>query len=444
MSSEPPTARASRWPWWSSWVASLAVLAVVVVLLRGGGGSSTEPEGQGESTIVLDVGGGEPAGLVARVQGQVYVEIPRPEPEPVVEVVIDPSGEVEARWKGEAEPEPEGEDDGEGEPSAVEPEGEDDGEGEPLAVEPEGEDEGEGEPSAVESTGEDEEDEPSAVDPDDPDDLAPPSEPPPVDLAPPPEGGCTVIPWQQGTRVGEPTPCRPDGTFEVTLHPGRHGRTAFEVLVPGHLRAVLEVDVPDGGVGRLPPVALGQGERGDGQVVDGRGEPLSGIVVEAMPSPNLGEPEPWRATSDAAGNFAFETLPPGPVSLRAQAPGHAMSVVEAIAPQSDLLVTLQALVDLKGRVVGAADVLARAHVRIEGSGIWPVRELAVEPDGRFVVPQVPDGIYALEALVIGGPGQVELASIPLENVTPDLSLTLALVPAFRVPVEVRAPGGAPV
>ena len=38
--------------------------------------------------------------------------------------------------------------------------------------------------------------------------------------------------------------------------------------------------------------------------------------------PNLGEPEPWRARADEDGQFVFETLPPGPVVMRAEVPGH--------------------------------------------------------------------------------------------------------------------------
>lgn len=345
----------------------------------------------GSATTSLDAGSSATAaGPVARVLGRVYVERPLPPPEPVVEVVLDSAGGTTAGW----------------------------------AVPPEGE-----------TTGE-ELDEPSA----------PPSEPetpPPVELLPP--GACTVIAWQEGQRASEPIACAADGTYEAVLHPGRHGRTAFEILVPGHLRAVLEADVPPGAVARLPPVALGQAVRVDGQVIDGRGEPLPGIVIEARPREDLGEPEPWRATSDDAGSFAIDTLPPGPVTLRARAPGYAPTVVEAIAPQSELLVTLQALVDLRGKVVGPPQALARARVRIEGSAIWPVREQAVEPDGGFLLAEIPDGIYALEAVVEAAePGGAELASIPLENVTPELAITLALVPAFRVPVEVRAPDGTPV
>ncbi|MCA9655605.1 MAG: carboxypeptidase regulatory-like domain-containing protein [Myxococcales bacterium] len=416
--SEPPPRPSARRPWWQ-WGA-LALLAWGLWTLLDQPTRRRADDGRPEAALESEPGGGEVPAAVAHVQGQVLVEVPRTPvvPEPVVVVLDEGSGD-EDEGEGEDEGETDWVGEGEGETDWAD-------EGDGAATDWGGEDEGTGDPAWI-------------------DDDEPMPEPSPVDLRPPPVGSCQVIAWQSGTQVSDPTPCAADGAFDVPLHPGAHGRTAFEILVPGHLRAVLEVDVPESGSGRLPPVALGQAETLSGSVVDGRGEPLEDIVVEAMPRPNLHEPEPWRATSGPDGAFAFHTLPPGPITLRARAPGHATSVLEAIAPQTELLVTLQALVDMRGRVVGSPEAVARARVRIEGSGVWPVREEAVRPDGSFVLPGIPDGIYALEAVVEAHePGEVELASIPLENVTPELAITLALVPAHRVPVEVRDPEGDPV
>lgn len=410
---EPASAyRRSTSPW--PWVGLVALVVVLVAL-----------SWRGEDAVTMEVdedarAAADPASTpidrapqaVARVRGQVFVERPREPVVPVAEVVVG-----EGTSTGD-----EGVAGSTGSTDSGDPVGSEAGTAEgSLGLEPEA--------GA----------EPDAIDP------PIPTEPPPVDLEPPPVGQCTVIAWQRGERVGEPTPCDAEGAFEAALHPGRSGRTAFEILVPGHLRAVLEVDVPEGGVGQLPAVALGLAARVEGMVVDGRGAPRPGVVVQARPRPDLDEPEPWRATTGADGTFVLDTLPPGPVTLRAEPPGFAPSVVEAIAPQGEVLITLQALVDLRGRVVGPAEALARARVRIEGSGVWPVREQAVEGDGGFVLAAIPDGIYALEAVVEAtAPGQAELASIPLENVTPELAITLALVPAYRVPVQVRAPDGTPV
>ncbi len=127
-----------------------------------------------------------------------------------------------------------------------------------------------------------------------------------------------------------------------------------------------------------------------------------------MPFPNLEEPEPWRATSDDAGAFALDTVPPGPLSMRVAADGFAPSIVETIAPSDDVLVTLGALIDLRGRVVGEPNVLARTRVRLEGSAVWPAIEAEVDPEsGAFVFESIADGIYAVEAVAPADPDDSE-------------------------------------
>lgn len=381
----------SRWPW----VAGVLVALVGVLwLARVGGGA----EGDGDSAtdeVGADDGsegagsGAVPDGPVARVRGQVWLEVPvDPEPPPV-EMVLETEGDSE--WG-----------DGESSTGTEVDDGDEDGDWEPPAVA----------------------------------------------LASPEPGTCRVVAWQSGTRVGGPTPCEDDGSFELALHPGVFGRTAFEILVTGRLRGVIEVDVPEGGLGRLPAIALGVASLVAGQVVDIRGDPVPGATFEAMPWPNLEEPEPWRTVSDADGMFRFDTVPPGPLTMRVAAEGFSPSVASAIAPQDDVLVTLGALIDLQGKVVGQPEVLARTRVRLEGSAIWPAIETAVDPDtGAFTFETIPDGIYAVEAFAPApddDPGAPELASFPLENVTPELEVTLALGPAVRARVQVVDPRGEPV
>lgn len=269
--------------------------------------------------------------------------------------------------------------------------------------------------------------------------------PPPVRATfPPTAGTCRISAWQEGRRVAELASCDGAGDFEVTLAAGTTGVVAFDVEVPGRLRAVVEVDVPAEGIGRLPTVALGVGQTVAGTVSDGRGQPVAALEIQARPVPDLGEPEPWRAVSDAEGRFTFDTLPPGPVTLRVTSPDHAESVLEVIAPEADVELVVEALYDFAGDIVGPPEVLARTVVRIEGSGVWPVREAALE-GGAFVLPRIPDGVYALQAVAPAKqPGDPEFASIPLENVAPDARVTLALAKAFRVPVRVTDPDGAPI
>jgi protocatechuate 3,4-dioxygenase beta subunit len=266
----------------------------------------------------------------------------------------------------------------------------------------------------------------------------------PVETFPPGADTCRIVAWQAGREVAARTSCDEAGEFEVTLFAGTTGVVAFDIEVPGRLRAVVEVDVPTEGIGRLPTVALGLGQTVSGTVTDGRGAPVGDVEIDARPIPDLGEPEPWRTRSDTEGRFAFDTLPPGPVVLRVASPQHAESVLEVIAPESEVELIASTLYDFRGNIVGPEDVLARTIVRIEGSGVWPVREAALA-GGSFVFEKIPDGVYALQAVAIARePGDPEFASIPLENVSPDARVTLALATAYRVPVHVTDPDGAPI
>lgn len=261
-----------------------------------------------------------------------------------------------------------------------------------------------------------------------------------------PATDCQVRVWQDGAEVAEQARCDADGRFVAVAGERAAGRVHVELEAPNRLRAVVTVDLPESGAGILPDVAVGVAQTVRGSVVNLRGEPMPGVVVEARPIPDLEEPEPWRRVTAPDGSFVFDTLPPGPVALRAAPPGHAPTVVEAIAPQDDVLLRLGGLYDVRGRVLAAgtdADVGA-AVVRLEGSGVWPARVVEVEPDGTFVVPAVPDGVYAVEAFVADEPGEPAFASLPLEGVEPDLEVSLALLPAQWVPVQVEAPDGSAV
>jgi len=268
--------------------------------------------------------------------------------------------------------------------------------------------------------------------------------PPAVETTSPPVGSCRIRAWQRALPVATQVSCGDDGGYELVLDPGTTGLVAFDIEVPGRLRAVVEAAAPDTGVGRLPDVALGVAQDVSGNVTDSRGLPVGSIEITARPDPDLGEPEPWRAVADARGAFVFDTLPPGPVHLRVDADGFAPTVLEVIAPEQEVELVLDRLHDLRGDVKGPPDVLARTRVRVEGSGVWPAREVALT-DGTFEFPKIPDGVYALVAIAAAtNPGDPEFASIPLEDVAPDGHVTLALVAAHRVQVQVVDGRDAPI
>ncbi len=257
-----------------------------------------------------------------------------------------------------------------------------------------------------------------------------------------PPRSCTVIAWSAGRQLAAPVHCGRDGSYELELTTSP-AEVAIEILVPGHLRAVL-MAAPQGAEPlELPIVALGPALHLSGQVLDPRGQPVVDVQLQARPRPDLGEPEPWRTKSLGDGGFSWDTLPAGPIEIRAEKRGYAPTIVDVVAPEDDIIVILEGLRDLSGEVLGTPEQLARTVVRIEGSSIWPPIEVEVEADGSFQIPQIPDGIYGLVAEAPAGrPGDREYASIPLENVSPDMQVSLALIEAVRVPVEVRDPSGA--
>lgn len=275
------------------------------------------------------------------------------------------------------------------------------------------------------------------------------------------EKGCKVVAWQAGRKLGETDDCDDHGGWTLTIDDEVNGQVAVEVLVPGRLRGVVAIEVEGRGKFELPELALGIGYTLRGQVLDSQRQPLAGATVHGMPEPNLDEPEPWRATTDAEGYFEFDTFPAGPINLSGYKPGFASSVVDAIAPGDEVTLILDDLVALEGEVIADASMLARARVRLEGSAVWPPIDkalgegvtpaaLAAQP-GAFIFPELVDGIYGVEVYVPAPEGAVagtaeakEYASIPLENVAPSMHVSLALVPAYRVPVQVVDPDQKPV
>lgn len=270
---------------------------------------------------------------------------------------------------------------------------------------------------------------------------APPSAQAAPTLATP--ASCTVIAWREGQAIGAPARCDADGRYELALD-APPASLAVEVLVPGYLRVVLLGEPRPGEVLELPTVALGPASHLAGQVVDGRGQPLAGVALSARPRPDLGEPEPWRLRTGDDGRFRFDTVPPGPIAVEATLGGFALSAVDVVAPEENVTIVLDGLHELEGDVLGPPEALARSRVWIEGSSIWPPLQVPVDASGHFVIPGIPDGIYGLVAEAPGGEGEQEYASIPLENVTPAMTVSLALIEAARVPVKVQAPDGRPV
>ncbi|MEZ4452267.1 MAG: carboxypeptidase regulatory-like domain-containing protein [Nannocystaceae bacterium] len=265
--------------------------------------------------------------------------------------------------------------------------------------------------------------------------------PPAPRLQPPPS--CTAFAWSSGERLAGPVHCDGEGRYTLLVD-GSPAQVAVEVLVPGRLRGLLEAPISGDEV-QLPTLALGPASLLVGQVIDARGQPVPSVSIQARPRPDLGESEPWRVSAGADGRFRLDTIPSGPIVLEARAPGYAPTILEVVAPEETVVIVLDGLRDLEGDVLGPPDLLARAKVRIEGSSIWPPIEVPVAGDGSFRIPQIPDGVYSLVAESPAGPGGgPEYASLPIENVTPDMQVSMALIQALRIPVKVIDGEGTPI
>jgi hypothetical protein len=93
----------------------------------------------------------------------------------------------------------------------------------------------------------------------------------------------------------------------------------------------------------------------------------------------------------------IDEVPPGPYVVRAHVAGFARAVRAIRVPCDAVTLALVPIARVAGRVVGPNGAPAPARIRIVGSGIWPARVIEADPDGRFVIEDVPAGVYEVEA-----------------------------------------------
>jgi hypothetical protein len=176
----------------------------------------------------------------------------------------------------------------------------------------------------------------------------------------------------------------------------------YHVTVAAHGFAVPErraVTIPAGAPGAVADFELGRGARLAGTVIDGATrQPLEGAAVslEGRAGLTASVPLSTRATTDGAGRFVLEGLPPGKCSLFVAAAGHHARIVGPL--------TVEGEADLPPVTVDLTALREGETPSVELVGIGAV--LKAEGDGLTIQEAIAGGGAAEVGLV---PGDVVLA-----------------------------------
>ncbi|HEX6202470.1 MAG TPA: carboxypeptidase-like regulatory domain-containing protein, partial [Thermoanaerobaculia bacterium] len=189
-----------------------------------------------------------------------------------------------------------------------------------------------------------------------------------------------------------------------------------------------------------------------GRVVDGFGDGLAGITVQAMPD-EAGPGGRRRfdarvafARTDDDGRFEIENVPPGAVRLAASGggfrPGEASGIELAPGERRDgVRIELQRGGTLVGRVLAPdGQPLPNALVQVSANLLWGGIEGRTDGDGRYRLPGLPEGVLQVRAEhsdfvatireITAGEGEIQL--------------DLQLGAGHRVSGRVVDAGGAPI
>lgn len=273
----------------------------------------------------------------------------------------------------------------------------------------------------------------------------------PMELLPPPTEECRIRWWMEGEPLAE-SDCDLDGGFELSFR-GELGRQGWlELNYPGRLAAQMPLQIVEGTI-EVGTIALGYGFNAGIEVKDAEGRPLAGVRADLRHYGMHKKAPPWRARSDSQGRIEWTTLPAGAASVELRHPGFRTEKIKIGAPRDQAVsVEMESVERLWGQVYLPADLQApqqseqelyrKVQLRLAGSGIWPPKKIRCRDDGSFQFSQIPAGVYAVEAFV--DDEELQLASYPLENVPSDHSISLSLVRARSLMLELHDEEGLPV
>jgi len=190
-----------------------------------------------------------------------------------------------------------------------------------------------------------------------------------------------------------------DGTF--TINDVMPGRIDLVAVAEGYVRGSSSgIDVAEGqGVDNVE-LRLDRAAKVSGQVRSSDGQPLSGVSVSVVETvarrPGMMGGD--RATTDADGQYALTSVPPGQRNFTFNKEGFVVStksVDAAAGKESRLDATLDRGRQLTGRVIDdSGQAVGGADIRVEGEAVRPVQS---DSEGGFTLAGLRDGKVRLAA-----------------------------------------------
>lgn len=193
-----------------------------------------------------------------------------------------------------------------------------------------------------------------------------------------------------------------DGRFRLLLPPGSH---ALAAVAPGFTPRRVEVDVGTGGA----PVDVGDVMVEPGLVIRGRVRDKAGLAVaEAQiwgaPFGQMRGAGPTEARAEADGSFVLAGLSAGNYRLTVRAPGYGEHNKQVHAGTTNAEFVLDragtiagVVVDEAGAPIESFRVAARPAKEMSPTGPSPRMDNFASSDGRFLLQDVPEGTWVVEA-----------------------------------------------
>ncbi|MEM7698268.1 MAG: M56 family metallopeptidase, partial [Verrucomicrobiota bacterium] len=245
------------------------------------------------------------------------------------------------------------------------------------------------------------------------------------------------------------------GSYGVSL---RDGQFSSDRIEPGYITVVAQVDgyapastdpvlVKPGEALTDLVVRLEEGFSVTVEVVDGEGQPLSDVAIDAT---LIYQNDHWprlATRTDQRGQFAFDHLAPGTLKVEIMEPGYEALAreIQVVSP-ADLQVSFTKAIPLRGQVLSAetGEPISDAEIRLLSGGPGTTYRPTSSDDPADVVSGA-DGSFMLTRLVRDWPHRVWIEKqgyrpeVVTDVETGGGPLSVELQPAIELEVKLQGP-----